>query len=140
MLWYSICLWNSLSMLNMSSTLRDDALQWYFERWFLCSASLRDTNFKYWIEIWVLCQRENLETAKLGWLTMLEKYHLLSSMWLVKAVKIFSRILCSFCIHLLFYGHVLVSSYYEFLSPWCDLPVNFWLLGVSSLDLMSSIL
>ena len=85
--------------------------------------------------IWVLCQSANLETAKLGWLTMLEKYNLLSSMWLVKAVKIYSRILCSFCIYLLFYGHVLVSSYYEFLSPWCDLPVTFWLLGVSSLDL-----
>ena len=42
---YEIC----LATFNVSSTLRDGAMQHYFERWFLCRASLRETIFKYWI-------------------------------------------------------------------------------------------
>ena len=39
-----------LVIFNVSSTLRDDTMQHYFERWFICCASLRDTGVKYWIE------------------------------------------------------------------------------------------
>ena len=40
-------IFNCLVIFNVSSTFRDDTMQHYFERWFLCSASLRDTTFKY---------------------------------------------------------------------------------------------
>ena len=63
-------------MFNVSSTLRDGSIQHYLER---CSVGLRDTNFMSEFGICVFCHIVNLETAKPGRITSLEKYSLLSS-------------------------------------------------------------
>ena len=78
MLWYHIQYVYEirLAMFNVSSTLRDGSIQHYFER---CSVGVRDTNFMFEFGIWVFCHISNLETAKPGRITSLEKYSFLSS-------------------------------------------------------------
>ena len=54
---------------------------------------------------WVFCYSANIETAKPEWLTSLEKYSLLSSMWLEKLGKFLVEYVASVSIFYLMIMH-----------------------------------
>ena len=93
-----------------------------------------NTNFKYWMEYPGVLPESKSWNCYTRVINKTRKADPFLKHVVGKAGKIFSRILCTVCSDLLFYGHVLVSSYYEFLSQWCCLPVNFRAEVVSWLD------